>query len=89
MIKTNFIFCYRKRGVDFGELYINGVQKDEKRFKNLSCYIMQEDLLQPLLTLQEQMYIAACLKLPRHYTQKQKLAQVCTLYTIRGGKSNI
>ncbi|KOB74240.1 ATP-binding cassette sub-family G member 1, partial [Operophtera brumata] len=48
-----------------GELLVNGQDRDEQHFQMSSCYITQEDLLQPLLTVREAMDVAASLKLPR------------------------
>jgi hypothetical protein len=57
---------------------VNGQSRDEKLFRKMSCYIMQEDLLQPLLTLQEVMLFAAELKLPSDTPKKDKLKLVST-----------
>lgn len=57
-------FFYRSAGVT-GELMVNGELRDEQLFQKSSCYITQEDLLQPLLTVREAMDVAASLKLPR------------------------
>jgi ABC-type multidrug transport system ATPase subunit len=46
-----------------GAIKTNGHPRQLKFFSKLSSYIMQEDLIQPLLTVQEGMQIAANLKL--------------------------
>ncbi|XP_041987112.1 ATP-binding cassette sub-family G member 1 [Aricia agestis] len=60
----NVLSGYRSAGVT-GELLVNGEIRDEATFKKSSCYITQEDLHQPLLTVREAMDVAASLKLPR------------------------
>ncbi|XP_039301431.1 ATP-binding cassette sub-family G member 1-like, partial [Nilaparvata lugens] len=67
----NAISGYRSQGVS-GRLRLNGVARDEARFRKMSCYIQQEDLLQPMLTLQEVMNFAALLKLPPGTGYKQR-----------------
>lgn len=46
-----------------GIISTNGEQRDLRQFRKLSRYIMQEDLLQPLITVREAMAMAADLKL--------------------------
>lgn len=58
------MFFYRSAGVS-GELLVNGEPRNEQRFQKSSCYITQEDLLQPLMTVRETMNVAASLKLPK------------------------
>ncbi|XP_023936390.2 ATP-binding cassette sub-family G member 1 [Bicyclus anynana] len=60
----NVISGYKSGGIT-GELLVNGQTRDEQQFKRSSCYITQEDLLQPLLTVREAMDVAAKFKLPK------------------------
>lgn len=55
-----------------GTLKINSQVRDEKMFRKLSCYIMQEDKIQPMLTLNEVMMFAAELKLSNNTMKKEK-----------------
>ncbi|CAH2991378.1 unnamed protein product [Chilo suppressalis] len=59
---------YRISGVG-GAVFINGRGRIMKNFKKMSCYIQQDDRLQGLLTVGENMTLAADLKLP---TSKDK-----------------
>ncbi|KAL0831096.1 hypothetical protein ABMA28_001969 [Loxostege sticticalis] len=54
---------YRITGVG-GAVFINGRGRIMKNFKKMSCYIQQDDRLQGLLTVGENMALAADLKLP-------------------------
>ncbi|KAM3964315.1 LOW QUALITY PROTEIN: ATP-binding cassette subfamily G member 4-like [Aphomia sociella] len=54
---------YRISGVG-GAVFINGRGRIMKHFKKMSCYIQQDDRLQGLLTVGENMVLAANLKLP-------------------------
>ncbi|XP_029667725.1 ATP-binding cassette sub-family G member 1-like isoform X1 [Formica exsecta] len=51
---------------------INGKPRNMQEFKKMSCYIMQEDLVQPKLTVMEAMSFAADLKLGRKKSQSEK-----------------
>lgn len=55
-----------------GSITINGCSRDVREFKKFSCYIMQEDLVQPLLTVFEAMCFAADLKLGNSLTKVEK-----------------
>ncbi|XP_030747242.1 ATP-binding cassette sub-family G member 4-like [Sitophilus oryzae] len=61
-----------KSGTASGQILINGKQRNVKKFRNLSRYIMQEDVVQPMLTVGEAMMVAANLKLGKRITQTEK-----------------
>ncbi|XP_021201259.3 ATP-binding cassette sub-family G member 1 [Helicoverpa armigera] len=62
---------YRITGVG-GAVFINGRGRIMKRFKRMSCYIQQDDRLQGLLTVGENMKLAADLKLPTNLDKYEK-----------------
>ncbi|XP_017753254.1 PREDICTED: ATP-binding cassette sub-family G member 1-like [Eufriesea mexicana] len=60
-----------------GNIMVNSKARNVNEFRRLSAYIMQNDNLQPLLTVQEAMNIAAELKLTAsHQERKQKIDQI-------------
>lgn len=69
------IFSYK--GVN-GTLKINNQVRDEKLFRKMSCYIMQEDKIQPMLTVNEVMMFAADFKLTNSTLTKEKQIIVST-----------
>ncbi|KAG6445704.1 hypothetical protein O3G_MSEX004064 [Manduca sexta] len=62
---------YRVTGVG-GAVFINGRGRIMKRFKKMSCYIQQDDRLQGLLTVSENMALAAQLKLSTKLDKYEK-----------------
>nr|CAD7406485.1 unnamed protein product [Timema poppensis] len=68
-----------------GSVLVNGKQRDVRQFRRRSCYIMQDDMLQPLLTVQEAMNIAAELKLSRkELSSKGKAARITIILDALG-----
>lgn len=55
-----------------GAVYLNGRIRNLEQFRKMSCYIQQEDRLQMLLTVLENMRIAADLKLSTNIPAYEK-----------------
>lgn len=72
---------YRIKGVE-GTVLVNGQPRNLKEFRKTSCYIQQDDRLQPLLTTAENMQIAADLKLPVN-TNKARKNQIVSNLPLR------
>ncbi|XP_024944674.1 ATP-binding cassette sub-family G member 4 isoform X2 [Cephus cinctus] len=62
---------YRITGVQ-GDVYVNGRIRDLNSFRRSSAYITQDDRLQPLLTVLENMKVAADLKLKSSTPEREK-----------------
>ncbi|KAL7305558.1 hypothetical protein TKK_0002292 [Trichogramma kaykai] len=71
----NVLAGYKCEGAA-GIININGHPRDLKDFRRTSCYIMQEDLVQPKLTVREAMYFAADLKLGSKVSKSDRKAVV-------------
>ncbi|XP_050543791.1 ATP-binding cassette subfamily G member 4 isoform X2 [Daktulosphaira vitifoliae] len=67
-----------------GSLKVNSQVRNEKLFRKMSCYIMQEDKIQPMLTLNEIMMFAAELKLSNSTLTKEKQMIVSEIQSVLG-----
>ncbi|XP_023702626.1 ATP-binding cassette sub-family G member 4 isoform X2 [Cryptotermes secundus] len=71
----DIIAGYTTNGVT-GSVRVNGFERDIHQFRKQSCYIMQDDKVQPLLTVQEAMKVAVSLKLGPEFSSRYKLERV-------------
>jgi ATP-binding cassette subfamily G (WHITE) protein 1 len=67
-----------------GIVKVNDQPRNMKLFNKLSSYIMQEDMIQPRLTVKEALTYAACLKLSSHIEYSVKLAVVDEVVDLLG-----
>ncbi|KAL4435933.1 hypothetical protein ABPG77_000695 [Micractinium sp. CCAP 211/92] len=63
-------------GTVSGEVLVNGAPRRPREFSQISCYVMQRDVLLASSTVREALLIAALLKLPRSMPTAAKVAQV-------------
>lgn len=66
---------YRRTGVN-GAVYVNGRIRNLDTFRKMSCYITQEDQIQVLLTVLENMRMAANFKLGTSLKEHEKESRV-------------
>lgn len=81
-----------------GEVQVNGYVRDRQLFNRQSCYVMQEDRLLPVLTVQEALTMSADLRLPT-LTEREKAnvvssptpcnAQAAATLVIRHAKGSV
>lgn len=67
---------YRRTGVN-GDVFVNGRVRNLNTFRKMSCYITQDDRIQTLLTVLENMQIAADFKLGKTMEPHDKETRVC------------
>ncbi|XP_032665784.1 ATP-binding cassette sub-family G member 1-like [Odontomachus brunneus] len=66
-----------------GKIMVNGQERNMSEFRKLSAYIMQDDYLQPLLTVQEAMLVAADLKLTlKHHQKLERIDEILTAMSL-------
>lgn len=76
-------FSFRSVGVK-GVFKTNGSIRDEMAFHKSSCYITQDDLLQPFISIEEVMMFAANLKLSTDLSTDKKQTVIDTILTDLG-----
>ncbi|XP_063360799.1 ATP-binding cassette subfamily G member 4-like [Cydia amplana] len=67
-----------------GKIYVNGRIRKPKWFRRRSCYILQDDKVQDMLTIEESLTIAAELKLGNHISKEQKTRRIREIITALG-----
>lgn len=74
---------FKTSGVD-GSILLNGRRRDLNSFRRISCYITQDDRLQPLLTVYENMQIAAGLKFGPNVSQEERAVKIESILLLLG-----
>lgn len=72
-----------------GSVLINSKERNLRRFRKLSCYIMQDDVLIANLTVREAMMVAANLKLGKHIISYAKCVVVEEILETIGLKESV
>ncbi|XP_055299030.1 ATP-binding cassette sub-family G member 1 isoform X2 [Sitodiplosis mosellana] len=84
----NILAGYRTSNVN-GTVFINGKERNLRRFRKLSSYIMQDDCLMPQLSVKEAMLISANLKLGKEMSIEAKKLVVTEILEALGLSESI
>ncbi|CAG9762883.1 unnamed protein product [Ceutorhynchus assimilis] len=79
----NILAGYRTSNLE-GSVLINGKERSLRRFRKMSCYIMQDDCLSPHLTVNEAMTVSANLKIGKSVSYSEKKAVINEVLDILG-----
>lgn len=79
----NILSGYSSKNIS-GVVKVNGSVRDQKQFRHMSSYVMQDSLLHPLLTVQEAMSFSVNLKIGKELSSeaKDKRVSFATFLTI-------
>ncbi len=79
----NIMAGYKTSNVG-GEITINGKERNLRKFRKMSAYIMQDDALSPHLTVIEAMDVAANLKLGEKMSKEEKMVVIMEIMETLG-----
>lgn len=71
-------------GIIGGKVLLNGTERNLRRFRKISCYIMQDDVLMPHLTVAESMMVSANLHLKQLLTVDEKKKVIRDILSVLG-----